>query len=752
MNDPDPKPISPMASIASPSQPIARLSPEEMEPYILAGIQQDRTPGNVLVVLHPLKVEKLPVGLFDALTERGFRVQVQETAIDEMDSVRGIRDALRQLRADPGPLDVIVVGGDGTLDHHFLLASFAAFFPDLVEERPGVIAAERLTREDLERVPSSWRKALDLAEAPPSVAPTLENVRGIWRLQDDIQQGMQKGRRGLSQLLRRRGLTRDDPILRLATMWAVAPGRVTVQAPHFDLQALIDASQEQTFRGLYPWVRSVTSYPAGTAADNAIFAGVPGLTLGLLAKTLGRTSLLAPIRARLDQRTLDAFLDFFCTASTVVPTRISMVAMDGRWQRVGSHGIGGPGSGRIFSGDLRHKPRGVIGYVARLLPAIYREGVIGETRLRVAAYSPDGEERSVMEGGIAEGLYTNRTFIAALGSIPTTTPTSFAGESSLLMLPSVLSRDDDGRRVFNVRGVLGIIEGAVKGILARAMHFVGVDPGRLAGEGELIGLPPSHQVSLKEGAEVRIRYADAEGRPRPVPVQISGDPYYASQMRIRVFWGPLPMLAAHGSLLHASARRTLRHLRLQDSYNLGGTYIGGVHHFWHRVGIVPREEIGARFGVTPPPRHLRLPLSAAAEKLAYKWAKLGVTDLVDTSGPGLDLGKGEIRQHTNDLSAHLVLVREGRARLLVRQVRRLEDGTVVEARCHYRRSWGAWLITDSQLLQWAAGKPPRIVFEERFFRDIRQFQGVAPTFFPILSTAPDAPTLSTTWEDEDERG
>ena len=735
-----------LVSITPPADPIARLSPEELEPYIIAGIHQDRTPGNVLVVLHPLKTYKLPAGLFEALEDRGFRLRIQHTAIDEMDSVRGVRDALVELRGEPGPLDVIVIGGDGTLDHHFLLAAFAAFYPDLVTERPGTIAAEPLTQRDLEDVPKVWCDRLSLRSPLPPVSPTLENVREIWRMQDDIHRGLQRGRRGLSRLLSRSGREASDPVLRAAVMWAVAPGRVTVQAPHFDMAALVEAPQERTFRGLYPWVRSVTSYPAGTAADNAIFAGVPGLLLGMIARPLGRLPFL---KRRLEARTLAEFLEFFCAASTVVPTRISMVGLDGRWQRVGSHGLGGPGSGRIFSGDLSSKPRGVVGYVARLMPAIWREGVSGETRLRVTSFDADGVQKSVMEGGIAEGLYTNRTFIAALGSIPTTTPTSFAGESSLLMVPSVLSSDDSGRRVISLRGLFGIMESATKGILARLMHFVGVDPGRLAGEGELISLPPSHQVSLKEGAEVRIEYASADGRPRTVPVQISGDPYFASALSVRVFWGPLPMLAANGSLLHASARRTLRHLRLQDSYHLQSTYIGGVHHFWHRVGIVRREQIGERFGVVPPPRHLRTELTAVAEVVTDAWQRLGVGNFVDTSQPGLGLGQAEIRRHTNDQSAHLLIAREERTRLLVRQVRRLPDGTVVEARGHYRRSWGAFLIVDSQLLQWAEGKPPRIVYEERFFRDIRQFQGAAPTFFPLLTTSPNDPTLSTPWEDDE---
>ncbi len=414
-----------MASIAPPDRPIADLSPEHLEQFIIAGIHQDRTPGTVLVVLHPLKTYKLPDGLLEGLRERGFDVVIQHTAVDDLQSIRGIRDALLETAARPGDLDVIVIGGDGTLDHHFLIAACAAFYPELVEERPGVFSAGLLRQDDLAHLPEGWREALRLHEVIPDREVSTSDVRELWLLRMKITDAIRKGL-SVTRLLAKVDRRLDDDLLRMAVLAAAAPDRVVLHAPGFDLEKLASAPQEVTFRGLYPWIRSVTAYPAGTAADNAVFAGVPGLLLGLTSKALRRFSWLEPLRRRLSEQTLAKFLDFFCNSSTVVPTRISLVSLDSRWQRIGSHAIGGPGSGRLFAGDLVSKPAGVTGYVMRLLPALFHEAIFGTTQLRIEAYNSHGRLTSVTEGGVAEGLYTNRTFLAAMGSVPTTTPTSFA--------------------------------------------------------------------------------------------------------------------------------------------------------------------------------------------------------------------------------------------------------------------------------------------------------------------------------------
>lgn len=736
-----------MASIAPPEGPIADLSPEHLEQFIIAGIHQDRTPGTVLVVLHPLKTYKLPEGLIEGLSERGFDVVVQHTAIDEVDSIRGIRDALLETSARPAPLDVIVIGGDGTLDHHFLIAACAAFYPERVEEHPGLFSAEAVTQADLERLPAGWSAGLRLHEALPAREVSTAELREIWILREKIATAIRRNW-SVTKLLSRLDRRSDDMALRVAVLATIAPNQVELYAPGFDLEGLANAPQEETFRGLYPWVRSVTAYPAGTAADNAVFAGVPGLLFGLTAKRLQQFSWLAPLHRALSERTLAQFLDYFCHNSTVVPTRISLVSLDDRWQRIGSHAIGGPGSGRLFSGDLVSKPSGVTGYLMRLIPALFQEAIFGSTQLRIEAFDSRGRLKSVTEGGVAEGLYTNRTFLAAMGSVPTTTPTSFAGESSLVMLPAILSRRPGGPREVSLVGLLTLIEAAFKGVTSRAMHFVGLDTGRMAGDGKLVSLPPAYQVSLKEGAEVRISYSDEHGSPRSVPVQISGDPYQAARMRLRVFWGPLPMLAANGSLLHASARRTLRFLRLQTSYDLKATSIGGVHYFWYGAGALRRDEIETETGLPAPRLYLPRNLRAAGRLICERWQRLDIGSFVDTSGPGLSIRQDEVRMHSNDQSAHVLLLKEGRSRLLVRQVRRGAGGAVVEARVRYRRSFGAWVILESQVMRWDEDRTARILYEEHFFRDARHFQGSAPTFFPLLSQRPGQAILPERWDDE----
>ena len=356
------------------------------------------------------------------------------------------------------------------------------------------------------------------------------------------------------------------------------------------------------------------------------------------------------------------------------------------------------------------------------------------------------------QGGLADGLFTNRTFLGGVGSVPTTTPTSFGGESSLILIPPILGRGPSGRRVFTLRGVLGLGEAIVKGLLARGLHFAGLSPGRLAGEGELAFLQPARQVALKEGGEVRIEYSTEDGRPRAVPIQISGDPFQAQTFGARVFWGPVPLLAAADSLLLSSTRRTLTHLRLQQSFGLKPAYIGGVHYFRHEAGVIGREAIETRTGLVAPPLYLPLELGVARDRLCQAWKRLDTGEFIDTSEPGRKLRKKTAYCHNNDQSAHLLLMRESRGRILVRQVRRAgpQGRDIFEARTSYRLEWGSYVIDHGQILHWRRAGPGRILQEERFFRDKAEFRVEAPTYFPVLSPTPGAPTLPVSWDDEPE--
>ena len=146
------------------------------------------------------------------------------------------------------------------------------------------------------------------------------------------------------------------------------------------------------------------------------------------------------------------------------------------------------------------------------------------------------------------------------------------------------------------------------------------------------------------------------------------------------------------------------------------------------------------------PRDLR----AAGRQICERWQRLETGAFVDTSGPGLSLRQGEVRMHNNDQSAHVLLLGEGRTRLLVRQVRQGADGSVVESRSRYRKIFGAWVILESQLMRWEEGRTARILYEEHFFRDAAHFQGSAATFFPLLSQRPGQAVLPSRWEDDDD--
>ncbi len=731
-----------LLDVPVPPVPIPHLDPVQLEPYILAGIHRDLKPGNVLVVLHPAKLYKVPEGLFEDLERAGFGITIQETARDTLASVQAIRDRLLELHAQSPPLDVIVMGGDGTLDQHFLTAAYVAFYPELVRSVPGRMDASGVGREHLERVPERLRDGFALHEQLPEVEPTEENIRTVWLLRSRLQR-IKPSKATVRRVLRAVEREPDDPLLRHALLATYCPEAVTLLPDHFDLSGLAEASQADTFRGLYPFLRCVVSYPAGTAADHAVFAGVPGWIYGLAAKWLRRLSWLRPLQRRLGRRARRAFLDYFASSGTVVPARLSVTRVDGHWHRLASHAVGGPASGHFFSGDLTRKAKTVTGYLMRTPKVIY--GAFSSPVVEVESLDASKRRKSWVRGLLAEGLYTNRTFIGGVGSLPTTTPTSFGGESSLVVVPPMVYRDPDTRRwKVTLRPLLTFGEAIAKGVLARAMHLVGLNPGRLAGEGKLFCLQPQYQVAIQEGEEISIRYLDDAGQPRAVAAQISGDPIQACDLGIKVLWGPIPLLAARRSLLLESTRRTLNHLRLQQSYRLERAYIGGVHHFRHTAGPLDRESAPGVTGLANPPVYLPLSLKWAQTRLLESWRELGTGEFVDTSAPGLGRRGGGLCCHNNDHSAHLLVLREGRSALLVRQVRRGGPAglDVFETRTRYRRKLGSFAIDQSQTIQHPAEGPPLILMEERYFRDAEEFQQMAPTYFPLLAGSPDSPVLN----------
>ena len=725
-----------------PAIPISKLDPAKLEPYILAGIHQDRSPGHVLVLMHPGKRYKVPAGLFQDLAQQGYGVVIQETRRDTMASINAIRDRLLDLHRDGEPLDVIVVAGDGTLDHHFLIAAFAAFYPDLVEQLPGRVDCSGVSPEQLASLPESLRAAFRLEEEISRIPPSTDNIQTLWLLRSRVEPLIDKGA-SVPRILRATGRDQDDPFLRTALLATCFPESVTLLPDHYDLERLALASQEQTFRGLYPFIRSIVPYPAGTAADNAVFAGVPGWIYGLTTKLLGRLSWLGPLQRRLGRRVRERFLRYFSEQGTVVPARISLARVNGHWQRLSSHAMGGPASGTFFSRDLTHKANTVTGYLLRTPLVLYRN-LFGSTLVEVESFAADGRRKSLMQGRLAEGLYTNRTFIGGVASVPTTTPTSFGGESSLVVIPPLIFKErETGRWKFTIRGLLGFFEAIGKGVLARLMHLLGLNPGRLAGEGKLFSLQPEHQVAIQEGEEIKIRYRRPDGRPRAVPAQISGDPFQATELGIKVLWGPIPLLAARRSLLLESTRRTLAHLRLQQSYRLGRAYIGGVHYFRHTSGSLDPERAHEVTGLFTPPLYLPVQLGRARSRLQSAWQQLGMGEFVDTSAPGLGLRRRGLFCHNNDQTAHLLLVKEGFSTLLVRQVRRggPEGRDVYETRARYKRKLGSYVIHHSQTVHHPPEAPPRILIEEHFFRDAEEFQQMAPSYFPLLATSPDGPVL-----------
>ena len=157
-----------------------------------------------------------------------------------------------------------------------------------------------------------------------------------------------------------------------------------------------------------------------------------------------------------------------------------------------------------------------MGYLKRIPRVVVQEGLFGSTIVRIRSRYASGEEKSFTEAQIAEALCTNRTFIAGVGSVPTTNPTSFAGQSSLLVLAPIWHRNKAGHRILNLRSLATFIEAMFKGSLARILHMSKLGVGTLAGGGKFFFLHPEHQVAIKEGETPVI---GTHGLKKPVPVK-----------------------------------------------------------------------------------------------------------------------------------------------------------------------------------------------------------------------------------------
>ncbi|MFH1811842.1 MAG: hypothetical protein ABIJ09_24100 [Pseudomonadota bacterium] len=735
--------VTSLVAAPPPSVPFSELPPDRVEFYVRAAMHQDRSPGNVLVVMHPGKRHKVPRGLFEALAARGFSLHEVDTDADRVASVERIREALQLLASEGKPLDILVVSGDGSLDHHVLVAAYAAFYPDLVHYRAGTILLGSLDEQALATLPADYREAFcSPLPAVERIDPSEATIKQIWLLRLAIERALAR-RVSARRLARKARRELGDPLLALAVLSALFPDRVLLRPHGFDLAGLAGADLERSFQGLYPFVRCICTYPAGTAADNAVFAGVPGWGYSLLAGLITRFDLFDPVRRRLERRVVDAFVHYFTSDGVVVPARLSAVAFDGDWQRVSSHAAGGPGAGRFFTADLVNKTKGMLGYLKRIPAAIIAEGIFGSTVVRIRSRFANGTEKSFTEAQMAEGLYTNRTFIAGVGSVPTTDPTAFAGQSSLCVLPPIWSRDTRGHRIINLRGLGGFTEAIIKGVLARLLHVTGLGVGTLAGGGTFLTLQPEHQVAIKEGESIEIEYLHLDHSPRAVAIQVSGDPFQAQRMSIRVLWGPVPILARSESLLLTATKRSLANVHLQQSFSLRGVYIGGVYHFHHHVGDDWNAELAARTGLVRPRLHLPRLLPLAQRVLTEAWQQAGAGEFVDTTESGLALWRRGRFAHNNDQTAHLILLREQHGGLLVRQVRAMGSAPheIYELRAEYRKGGGAFIMHRSQTIHWQSAAPPQILQEDYYFRSAEAFQQEAPSFFPVVATSPEQPTL-----------
>ncbi|MFH1464571.1 MAG: hypothetical protein ABIO70_09295 [Pseudomonadota bacterium] len=738
--------------LASPPPGVPQdLGPEHLEVYIRSAMHQDRAPGILIAVCHPLRMYKVPRGLFSAIEKAGWEVRRVDTRPDRVESVTAIRDALREAASEGRPLDLMVLSGDGTLDHHVLTAAFWAFFPDLVSQRPGAIDTSAVTPADLASIPDRLRAAfLEPLPTGQGIEPTEATMVAIWVLRARLERMLRRDPHP-DRVTRKARLPRTDPILRLAVLATLLPHRVVLRPPGFDLSGLAQASQERAFQGLYPYIRAICCYPAGTAADNAVFSGVPGWAYAQMSGLLTRFDWLDGLRRYAERRVIRKFMRYFTKRGVVVPARISLVAFDGQWQSISSHAAGGPGAGHFFTADLTSKTKGMLGYLVRIPRVIIREGLLGDTVVRVASRYADGRLKSFTEAQLAEGLYTNRAFIAGVGTIPTTGAISLAGQSSLALVPPVINRMKGGQRGLNFRGVGAFWEAIAKGVLARALHMAGLGVGRMAGGGRFTLLPPEHQVAIKEGEEIEVHYLTLGGRPRGIPVQVSGDPFQAWKLNIRSSWSPIPILGEAQSLLLASARAVLADLRLRQSYGLRVEYIGATHYFWHHHGEDWDEAFRARTGLVQPPLWLPLPLAMVQRRLLEAWREAGAGEFVDTSQSGVVLGRRGRYAHNNDQSAHLVVLKQPGSALLVRQIRRQPaDGQVYESRARYRRIGANYLIYESSTVAWRGQEPPIIVQEDHWFRDAETFQQAAPAFFPLLRSPAESPALVPMLEDDDD--
>jgi len=562
--------------------------------------------------------------------------------------------------------------------------------------------------------------------------PDEATVRDLWLLRARIEPALFKGR-AADRIEKRADRPASDPLLRFAVLATLLPHRVTIRPHGFDVSGLVGAPRERVFKGLYPFIRSITIYPAGTAADNAVFAGTPGWGYAQLSRFLVRFHALDGLRSWLEGRATRQFLEYFLETGIVVPERLSLFGVDGDWVGISSHAAGGPAAGYFFNQDLTTKTKGMLGYLARIPRVVLGEGVLGSTVVRIQSRTEEGKLKAFIEANMAEGLYTNRAFIAGVATIPTTGPTSFAGQSSLMVVPPIWSRGLDGRGSFTLRGIGAFCEAIAKGLVARALHLVGLGVGTMAGGGKFFTLLPEHQVAIKEGEEIRIRYLTLARKPRAVPIQVSGDPFQASLMSIHSSWAPIPVLGHHKSLLVSTSRAVLANVRLQQSYDLEGVYIGGVYYFRHHVGEQWSDALWSRTGLVPPPRYLPYTLTHAQRHMLDLWKEQGAGEFVDTTSRGLDLGRRGRYAHNNDQSAHLVVVREPHGILLVRQLRATAaEGVVHENRARYRSVGPAWIIHHSQTIAWRKDGPPVLVQEDHYFRNAEEFQRAAPTFFPVM--------------------
>ena len=709
-----------------PLPPRAGAAPATVEPFVRAALHRDRDPGVVVAVCHPLRMYKVPERLFEALEDRGYDVRRVDTLPDRVDSVRTIRDALRDAATTQRPIDLLVFSGDGTLDHHVLVAAFWAFLPHLVEQTEGVAHVTAPTPDALARIPERLRTTFcDPLPTTAELETDEASVQRLWVLRRRLEPLVRKNRHP-RRISRRAGLPLHDPTLRFVVFSLLFPDLVELRAPGFDLSGLAESDHAETAHGLYPHLRSIAAYPAGTAADNALYAGIPGYIFANFSKLLARP-LLGPIRRAWARRTVRRFLQVF-TQGVVVPARFSLVSFDERWTMLSSHAAGGPGGGAFFAADLEAKTGGLWGYLRRIPQVVVNEALLGSTVLRVTTATADGHELDCSEGRMVEALYTNRAFIAGVGGVPSTNPTALAGQSSLILAPPIVYRGRDGRVRIDFSGIATFTEAILKGVAGRVMHALGLSVGNLAGGGSFWSADAAHQITLQEGQSVRLDFFDTRGRRRIAATQVSGDPYQCWTMKMRVAWGPLPLLAAPDSLLMAAAQRALKRLRVTRAWHLHTVYIAGLAWLQHRVEAQPKAALEG--GLCAAPWTLPRRLTAAQAALQQRWERSGVGAFIDTTEQGLALGRRGRYAHNSDHTAHLMVLRD-RGGLLVRQVRRVDD-RIYEGRTHYSRWPLGWVIHENQVRCTVPGQAPVVLLEEHFFRDADALRQEAPSFFPMM--------------------